>query len=79
MLRIRSQDKSVTEVPAGCMVEICDTTGKIAVAFVVGQDRISAITGKSPEAERYSKLFGTDFSGLIKLPPELTEQPRQST
>ncbi len=73
MLQIRTRSGGVQQVPEGVFVEICDLLGKVGVAFTLGPDgEIIAIPAGTPEAERYAKLFGVEFSKFRKLPKEFS-------
>ena len=82
MLQVRSivTDKSdpkagrqtVTPIPYGKFVEICDLHGNIAVAFNMDDNgNISSIVPGTKEAANYAALFGVKFSKLVRLPMEL--------
>lgn len=71
MLRIRKRDGSVVEIPEGDFVEICDTAQNIALVFIAGKEVITTVAPGSPEAQQYSRMFGVQFSRLVRLPLEV--------
>jgi len=69
MINIRHTDGTVTEVPTGHFVEICDSDGGVARIFHEDQNGIIRVMSpKDPDAVRYAKLFGVKFTQVISLP-----------
>lgn len=49
------------------LVELVSTDGKIATVFTTHQGTLKTITGRDPEALRYSKLFKVEFCPLVSI------------
>lgn len=53
-------------------IEVCSQDGLLACAVYTDSNKfIHIVTHASDEAARYSQIFGTEFTSIVKIPPEL--------
>lgn len=74
---IRARNKAGAHLaisPDVGFLEICDSTGKVAVAvYTDSAQLVHVVTKDSHEASRYANIFNVQFTDIVAIPASLKD------